>query len=43
MLEGAQLWEETAVSAMTIDQHRTEVGASSVLNMLEGFGGLPVI
>lgn len=43
MLERAQLREETTVSVMTIDQHRIEVGASSVFNILEGFGGLPVI
>lgn len=43
MLERAQLREETAVSTMTIDQQRTEVGGSSVFNMLEGFGGSPVI
>lgn len=43
VFERAQLKEETAASAMTIYQHQTEVGASSVFNMLERFGGLPVI
>lgn len=39
MLERAQLRNEIAVSvsAMTIDQHRIEAGASRMFNMVEGF------
>ena len=43
MLDRAQLWKEIAVFAMAIDQQLTEVGSSSVFNMLEGSRGLPVI